>query len=462
MNKAYTLLSHALGSGKDSGGNMTEKELIQKSESGEIGFARLQITDINGMLKNVEVPARMLPTILEKGAMFDGSSIDGFVRIEESDMYLRPDLSTFALLPWDNGNSNTIRLICDVYKPDEVPFDGDPRYILKKVIESARKMGFEAFAGPEPEFFIVRRDSSCGKPVGKMLDTGSYFDLLPVDGGEEVRKQIVMSLQEMEFEVEAAHHEVAPSQHEIDFRYTDILKTADNIQTFKWVVKTIAIMNGFHATFMPKPFSGVNGSGMHIHMSLFSEGKNAFFNPSSPHGLSTIALNFVGGLIFHAREITSITNPTINSYKRLVPGYEAPVNISWALGNRSAMIRIPSTRKEGTRLEFRSPDPTCNPYLALALTLAAGLDGIEKGIEPPVPIEENIFNIKGSRRKELMIESLPGTLWQALEFTKNSEFVRDTLGKHVFDTFMRSKESEWSEFCASVTDWETSKYLELY
>jgi len=323
-------------------------------------------------------------------------------------------------------------------------------------------MGFEAFAGPEPEFFIVRRDSSCGKPVGKMLDIGSYFDLLPVDGGEEVRKQIVMSLQEMEFEVEAAHHEVAPSQHEIDFRYTDVLKTADNIQTFKWVLKTIAIADGFHDTLMPKPFSGVNESGMHIHMRLLSEGKNAFFSPSSPHGLSTFALNFVGGLIFHAREITSITNPTINSYKRLVPSYEAPVNISWALCNRSAMIRIPKTRKEGTRLEFRSLDPTCNHYLALALTLAAGLDGIEKGIEPPVPIDENIFNMKGSRRKELMIESLPGTLWQFLEFTKNSEFVRDTLGKHVFHTFMRSKESEWSEFCASVTDWETSKYLELY
>jgi len=323
-------------------------------------------------------------------------------------------------------------------------------------------MGFETFAGPEPEFFIVKRDSSCGKPTGEFLDTGSYFDLLPIDGGEEVRKQIVLSLQEMKFEVEAAHHEVAPSQHEIDFRYTDILKTADNIQTFKWVVKTMAIMNGFHATFMPKPFSGVNGSGMHIHMSLFSEGKNVFHDQRSIHGLSSVALNFIGGLIFHAKEITAVTNPTINSYKRLTPGYEAPVNISWALGNRSAMIRIPSTRGEGTRLEFRSPDPTCNPYLALALTLAAGLDGIEKKIEPPNPIDENIFNMKGSRRKELMIENLPGTLLNALEFTKNSEFVRTTLGEHIFSTFVRSKENEWNDFCASVTDWEIRKYLELY
>ncbi|MFA7427358.1 glutamine synthetase family protein, partial [Mesotoga sp.] len=257
---------------------MTEKELIQKCESGEIGFVRLQITDINGMLKNVEVPARMLPAILEKGAMFDGSSIDGFVRIEESDMYLRPDLSTFAFLPWDNGQGKTIRLICDVYKPDGTPFEGDPRYVLKRVIQKAKNMGFETYAGPEPEFFIVKRDRDCGKPIGAFLDTGSYFDLLPVDGGEEVRKQIVLSLQEMGFEVEAAHHEVAPSQHEIDFRYTDILKTADNVQTFKWVVKTIAIANGFHATFMPKPFSGVNGSGMHVHMSLFSDGNNAFYD----------------------------------------------------------------------------------------------------------------------------------------------------------------------------------------
>ncbi|HPA00291.1 type I glutamate--ammonia ligase [Mesotoga prima] len=441
---------------------MTEKELIQKCESGEIGFVRLQITDINGMLKNVEVPARMLPTILEKGAMFDGSSIDGFVRIEESDMYLRPDLSTFAFLPWDNCQGKTIRLICDVYKPDGTPFEGDPRYVLKRVIQRAKSMGFETYAGPEPEFFIVKRDHDRGKPIGAFLDTGSYFDLLPVDGGEEVRKQIVLSLQEMGFEVEAAHHEVAPSQHEIDFRYTDILKTADNIQTFKWVVKTIAIADGFHATFMPKPFSGVNGSGMHIHMSLFSDGNNAFYDSSKDHGLSQTALSFVGGIISHAKEITAVTNPTINSYKRLTPGYEAPVNISWALGNRSAMIRIPSTRGEGTRLEFRSPDPTCNPYLALALTLAAGLDGVEKRIDPPNPVDESIFKMKGSRRKELMIENLPGTLINALEFTRNSEFVRSTLGDHIFNTFVRSKEGEWSEFCASVTDWEISKYLELY
>lgn len=441
---------------------MTKEELIQEVEEGTLKFVRLQITDINGMLKNVEVPAKMLPQILERGAMFDGSSIDGFVRIEESDMYLKPDLSTLASLPWDGNQGKTIRLICDVCKPDCSPFEGDPRYVLKRVIEKAAEKGFEAFAGPEPEFFMVKKEKNYVRGDTRFLDTGSYFDLLPVDGGEEVRKKIVLSLQEMGFEVEAAHHEVAPSQHEIDFKYTDILKTADNIQTFKWVVKTMAIMNGMHATFMPKPFQGVNGSGMHIHLSLFRDGQNAFYDSASEHGLSEVALSFIGGLIAHAREITAITNPTVNSYKRLLPGYEAPVNISWALGNRSAMIRIPSARDEATRLEFRSPDPTCNPYLALALTLAAGLDGIEKKIVPPNPVGENIFNMKGSRKKQLMIENLPQSLWHALESTRESELVKNTLGEHVFSTFVRSKESEWNEYTASVTDWEVEKYMELY
>jgi glutamine synthetase len=441
---------------------MTVEKLIQEVKSGEIKFVRLQITDINGMLKNVEVPSKMLPQILEKGAMFDGSSIDGFVRIEESDMYLKPDVNTYATLPWDGNQGKTVRLICDVFKPDGSPFEGDPRYVLKKVIERASKLGYEAFAGPEPEFFIIKREKDCTGSNVRFLDMGSYFDLLPVDGGEEVRKKIVLSLQEMGFEVEAAHHEVAPSQHEIDFRYTDIMKTADNIQTFKWVVKTISIVNGLHATFMPKPFEGVAGSGMHVHLSLFSKGRNAFYDPESEHGLSEVALNFIGGIIAHAKEITAITNPTINSYKRLLPGFEAPVNISWALGNRSAMIRIPSAREEATRLEFRSPDPTCNPYLALALALAAGLDGIENHITPPNPVDENIFDMKGSRKKQLMIDNLPQSLWHALEYTKVSEFVKGVLGQHILNTFIRARESDWNEFSAAVTSWEVKKYMDLY
>lgn len=441
---------------------MNTEKLLQEVEEDKIKFVRLQITDINGMLKNVEVPAGMLPQILEKGAMFDGSSIDGFVRIEESDMYLKPDLKSFAVLPWDGSQGKTVRLICDVYKPDGHPFEGDPRYVLKRVIERAAKLGFEAFAGPEPEFFIIKRADECENTVGRFLDTGGYFDLLPIDGGEEVRKKIVLSLQDMGFEVEAAHHECAPSQHEIDFRYTDILKTADNIQTFKWVVKTIALMSGVHATFMPKPFQGVNGSGMHINLSLFAGGNNAFYDSESEHGLSRVALNFIGGLISHAKEITTITNPTVNSYKRLLPGYEAPVNISWALGNRSAMIRIPSARGEATRLELRSPDPTCNPYLALALILAAGLDGVERKLTPPNPVDENIFNMKGSRKKQLAIENLPQSLWHALQHSKSSELVSETLGEHVFKTFVRTKENEWNAYSGAVTDWEIEKYVELY
>ena len=439
---------------------MTKEEVLKVVESEGIKFIRLQFTDINGILKNVEIPADELPQVLDKGIMFDGSSIDGFVRIQESDMYLYPDPSTFAILPWSQGEKKSARLICDVYTGERKPFEGDPRYRLKLVVEKAKKMGFTAFAGPEPEFFLLPRDEN-QLPLLKFMDEGGYFDLLPVDRGEETRKDIVLALEKMGLEVEASHHEVAPSQHEIDFRYDNILRTADNIQTFKFVVKTIALMHGLHATFMPKPFFGVNGSGMHTHMSLFRGEDNAFYDPEGPQQLSETCLYFIGGIIKHAKEITLITNPTVNSYKRLVPGYEAPVNIAWSAKNRSALIRVPAARGKGTRIEYRSPDPTCNAYLALAVMLAAGLDGIEKKIMPPNPVDANIFEMDEAEKAQHKIESLPGSLKEAMDIARESELVKETLGDHVFQKFMEMKEKEWKSFSISVTDWEVSRYLAI-
>jgi len=439
---------------------LTKEEVLKTIEEKSIKFIRLQITDINGILKNVELPADELPKVFEKGMLFDGSSIDGFVRIQESDMYLMPDPETFAILPWDNGRS--ARLICDVYTSDWKPFEGDPRYRLKLVLEKARKMGFEAYAGPEPEFFLLPRDPQTFKPVLRFLDEGGYFDMLPVDRGENTRKDIVLALESMGLEVEASHHEVAPSQHEIDFRYDNFLRTADNLQTFKLVVKTVALKHGLHATFMPKPFYGVNGSGMHTHMSLFKGEENAFYDESDEAGLSTVCKHFIGGMLKHAKAITAITNPTVNSYKRLVPGYEAPVNVAWSLGNRSALIRVPMARGKATRIEYRSPDPTCNAYLAFAVMLAAGLDGVEKGIEPPPAVEENIFEMDERKRAEHAIEQLPGTLKEAIDKARTSELVKEVLGDHIYQKFFEAKEKEWKEFRTSVTEWELAKYLETF
>ncbi|OAA30127.1 glutamine synthetase [Kosmotoga arenicorallina S304] len=437
------------------------KKTLDFAEAEEVKLVRLQITDINGTLKNVELPVKRLEEALLKGVMFDGSSIDGFVRIEESDMLLFPDPRTASLLPWKSDFEKTIRLICDVMLPDGSPFEGDPRYRLRRIVEKAKTMGFEAFAGPEPEFFLINRQENDSKTGGiKLLDRGSYFDMLPVDNGEETRKNIVVALEKMGFEVEAAHHEVAPSQHEVDFRYTDILQTADNIQTFKWVVKTIAMLNGIQATFMPKPFEGINGSGMHIHLSLFSKGKNAFYDPDKSYELSDIAVFFIGGILKYASELTAVTNPTVNSYKRLVPGYEAPVNISWALGNRSAMIRVPSVRGQATRIEIRNPDPTCNPYLALAVILAAGLKGIEEEILPPKPVDRNIFELDSGEKLKRKIGFLPGDLKEATEKTEKSILVREVLGKHIFEKFIETKKLEWERFMKSVTNWELSEYIE--
>lgn len=439
---------------------MTKEEVLKVVESEGIKFIRLQFTDINGILKNVEIPADELSQVLDRGIMFDGSSIDGFVRIHESDMYLYPDPSTFAILPWSQGEKKSARLICDVYTGERKPFDGDPRYRLKLVVEKAKEMGFTAFAGPEPEFFLLPRDEDQA-PLLEFMDEGGYFDLLPVDRGEETRKDIVLALEKMGLEVETSHHEVAPSQHEIDFRYDNILRTADNIQTFKFVVKTVALMHGLHATFMPKPFFGVNGSGMHTHMSLFRGEENAFYDPDGPQQLSETCLYFIGGIIKHAKEITLITNPTVNSYKRLVPGYEAPVNIAWSAENRSALIRVPAARGKGTRIEYRSPDPTCNAYLTLAVMLAAGLEGIEKKIMPPNPVDANIFEMDELEKAQHKIESLPSSLKEAIEIARESELVRKTLGDHIFEKFIEMKEKEWKAFSIAVTDWEVERYLAI-
>ncbi len=436
---------------------MTREEVLEIVKRENVSFIRLQFTDINGVVKNVEIPSAELPEVIDSGMLFDGSSIEGFVRIEESDMYLVPDLSTFAILPWTKDGVKSARIICDVYTPDGRPFEGDPRYRLKLVAREAEEMGFKAYAGPEMEFFIVPMKD--GNPVFEYLDSGSYFDLLPLSVAERVRRDVAVALFQMGINIEASHHEVAPSQHEIDFRYDEIVKTADNAQTVKLVIKTMAIFHGLYATFMPKPFYGVNGSGMHTHMSLFKDGENAFYDPNDELGLSDTLRKFVAGLLHHAREITAITNPTVNSYKRLVPGYEAPVNVAWSVGNRSALIRVPKARGKGTRIEYRAPDPSANTYLAFAVMLAAGLDGIKKNMTPPPPIEENIYRMSTEDREKYGIVSLPGNLKEALDLMKDSELVRKVLGDHIFEKFIEAKEDEWKEFSRVVTEWERRKYF---
>ncbi|AIY87360.1 MULTISPECIES: type I glutamate--ammonia ligase [unclassified Thermotoga] len=439
---------------------MTIEEIKKIIEKENVRFIRLQFTDINGILKNVEITPEIFLESWEDGIMFDGSSIEGFVRIEESDMYLKPVLDTFAVLPWTVDGAKSARVICDVYTPDGKPFEGDPRYRLKRMMEKAEQLGYTPYAGPEMEFFILPINEK-GEPVPEFLDHGGYFDLLPLSKVEEIRRDIAIALEKMGVVVEATHHEVAPSQHEVDFRYDTFLRTADNAQTVKLVIKTMAIFHGYHATFMPKPFYGVNGSGMHVHMSLFKGDKNAFYDPDDPLGLSKELRYFVGGILKHAKALAAVTNPTINSYKRLVPGYEAPVYISWSVGNRSALIRIPKARGKATRLEYRSPDPSCNIYLAFAAILAAGLDGIINKIEPPAPVEENIYHMTSERREELNIESLPGSLKEAVEELKKDDVIIDALGEHIFEKFVEAAEKDWKEFSTYVTNWELQRYLYL-
>lgn len=427
-----------------------------------VGTISLQFTDILGTVKHVEIPADQLDKALNGEMMFDGSSIEGFVRIEESDMYLRPDPKTFVILPWKtNGGKRTARIICDVYNPDGTPFEGDPRYVLRRAAAEAAEMGYTMYVGPEPEFFLIdRAQAEQGLPTTN--DQAGYFDLAPVDKDEEVRAEIVLTLQEMGFEVEAAHHEVAPSQHEIDFKYADAITTADNIATFRFVVRTIALKHGLHATFMPKPIYGVNGSGMHLHLSLFKGDQNIFYDPQTPDQLSIVAKQFIAGILEHAPAITAVTNPLVNSYKRLVPGHEAPVYITWAHQNRSPMIRIPAKRKASTRIELRSPDPSANPYLALAVVLRAGLDGIKRGLTPPEPVESNIYQMSAAERLERGIASLPGSLAEAILALEQDPVILDALGPHVSDRYLEAKKIEWEVYRTQITPWELQEYLLKY
>jgi glutamine synthetase len=394
--------------------------------------------------------------------MFDGSSIEGFTRIEESDMLLKPDLATFAIYPWKTPYGKVARLVCDIYNPDDTPFAGCPRLALKRVVERARKHGWTMMAGPEAEFFLFRRDPD-GKPNHEVHDVGGYFDLTPVDLGEEARRDIVEVLESMGFEVEAAHHEVAPGQHEIDFKYTDALTTADNILTFRFVVKKVAKDHGLHATFMPKPIYGVNGSGMHTHQSLFDrKGNNVFYDPKGKHQLSKVARGYIGGILEHARAFVAVTNPLVNSYKRLVPGHEAPVNVAWSEKNRSPLVRVPARRGTGTRCEVRMPDPACNPYLALTVMLASGLDGIERGLDCGEPVNRNIFEMSEREKRRLRIKELPANLAEALDNLERDKVVLAALGEHIASNFVRNKREEWHRYICTVHPWERDQYLEEY
>jgi glutamine synthetase len=435
--------------------------ILEMADRLGVKFLRLQFTDILGMIKNVEVPDKQFEPALDGRIMFDGSSIEGFVRIEESDMYLRPDLDTFRVFPWAPASGERVaRLICDITNPDGSPFAGCPRTTLKRVVALAAERGFAMNAGPEAEFFLFQaRD---GHPTTETHDAGGYFDLTPIDQGEDVRRQIILALESMGFDVEAAHHEVAPGQHEIDFRYADALTTADNVSTFRFIVKNVARLNGVHATFMPKPIVGQNGSGMHTHQSLFRGSENAFFEPSGPWELSDACLHYIGGLLRHAKGFCAVTNPLVNSYKRLVPGYEAPTNIAWSLKNRSPLVRVPAARGTGTRIELRMPDPSCNPYLALAVMLRAGLDGIEQHLDPGPPVNKNINTMSQRERRHLRIDELPTNLSEALDALERDDLVRETLGDHICTHFVEAKREEWFDYTKQVTNWERERYLSVY
>ena len=439
-------------------GNYTKQDIIQLVEEKDVQFIRLQFTDVSGTLKNVAITASQLEKALDNKCMFDGSSIEGFVRIEESDMYLYPDLNTFEILPWRPQHGKVARFMCDVYRPEGVPFEGDSRYVLKNVLKKAAKMGYTFDVGPECEFFLFHTDDN-GQPTNITHEKASYFDVTPLDLGENARRDIVLTLESMGFEIEASHHEVAPAQHEIDFKYDNALVTADNIMTFKMVVKTIAKRHGLYATFMPKPITDVDGSGMHINMSLSKDGHNIFHDPDGKMGLSKEAYYFIGGIMKHMKGVTLIMNPLVNSYKRLVPGYEAPCYIAWSATNRSPLIRIPASRGEETRVELRSPDPAANPYLALAVCLAAGIDGIRNKIEPPEEVPENVYELKEEEKASRGIESLPADLHAAICELQKDAFVKEVLGEHISSKLIEAKEAEWMQYRTQVTGWEIEEYL---
>ena len=436
--------------------------IIKQCKEQNVGFIRLQFCDINGTIKNLSLPISQLDKILENQIMLDGSSIKGFRSIETSDMYFFPDLDTFKILPWCRRNGQNIaRIICDIHNADGTPFEGCPRCNLKRMLKRASDLGFKMNVGPEAEFFIFALDEQ-GRPTTNPHDSAGYYDAAPNDMAEDIRRDIVSILQDMDFEIEASHHECSRGQHEIDFKYADALKAADNIMTFKYAVKSIANQYGVHATFMPKPIYGVNGSGMHCNLSLFKDGKNVFFSPDAPYQLSDEALYSIGGVLKHVQAFTAVTNPIVNSYKRIVPGFEAPVYLAWSLANRSALIRVPAKRGVATRIELRSPDPSCNPYMAFAVILGAILDGIENKITPPKQIEENIYEMTKKELKAAGITSLPGTLFEAVELMKKDEIVKDALGEHILDEFVTSKGIEWDKYRTCVTQWELETYLSNY
>ena len=443
------------------GKNYTKQDILRLVEEEDVEFIRLQFTDIFGNLKNVAVTVSQLEKALDNECMFDGSSIEGFARIEESDMYLNPDYNTFEIFPWRPQQGKVARLICDVYRPNGEPFEGDPRYILKRAIREAADMGYVFEVGPECEFFLFNTDEN-GMPTTITHEQAGYFDLGPVDFGENARRDMVLTLEDMGFVIEASHHEVAPAQHEIDFRYDEALTTADNIMTFKLAVKTLAQKNGLHATFMPKPVCGTAGSGMHVNMSLFRNGRNLFFDEADPSRLSSLAYQFTAGLLAHVKGFCALTNPLVNSYKRLVPGYEAPCYLAWSSSNRSALIRVPAPRGQGTRLELRSPDPSCNPYLVFAACLAAGLDGVEKGMVPPAEITENIYAMSREERRRRGIENLPSSLGDAVAAMEADGVITAALGPHVTAQYAAGKLREWEEYRAQVSQWELDRYLVTY
>ncbi len=441
---------------------MTKEKIEQLVKENKVGFIRLQFCDINGTIKNLCLPISQLNKVLNNEIMLDGSSIKGFRSIETSDMYFYPDLDTFTILPWcERDGKNVARIICDIHNADGTPFEGCPRCNLKRMIARAEKLGYKMNVGPEAEFFIFELDEQ-GRATTIPHDKGGYYDAAPTDLAEDIRRDITSTLEEMGFEIEASHHEVADGQHEIDFKYADALTTADNIITFKYVVKSIANEYGVHATFMPKPIFGINGSGMHCNLSLFKDDKNVFYAPERDFQLSKEALYSIGGVLKHVKSFTAITNPTVNSYKRLVPGYEAPVYLAWSLANRSALIRVPAKRGVATRIELRSPDPSCNPYLALAVILGAILDGIENKIEPPVQVEENIYEMTPKELKKAHIDSLPGGLNLAVEMLEKDEVIKDALGEHILNEFITAKHIEWDSYRTYVTQWEKDRYLNAY
>ncbi len=436
----------------------TKQDIMQMVEEEDVEFIRLQFTDIFGNLKNVAVTSSQLEKALDNQCMFDGSSIEGFVRIEESDLYLHPDLDTFTIFPWRPQQGKVARFICDIYRPDGTPFEGDPRYILKKVVDQFHEMGYECEIGPECEFFMFNTDDN-GCPTTETSEIAGYFEMGPNDLGENARRDMVLTLEDMGFEIEASHHEFAPGQHEIDFRYVPAMQAADDVVTFKLTVKTIAKRHGMYATFMPKPKSDLNGSGMHINMSLSKDGKNLFMDSSDRYKLSQEAYYFIGGLMKHVYGMSAVTNPLVNSYKRLVSGFEAPVHIAWSVKNRSPLIRIPSVRDNGMRVELRSPDSAANPYLVLALCLAAGMDGIRNKILPPPDVAKNIYEMTEDERKSLGIRELPGTLHEAVKVMEEDEFVREILGEHIFSVYIEAKKREWDNYCRTVSEWEVGQYL---